>query len=66
MNAQYTTRGVLGQFIDSAPQTGDVEFPLVEAYHEKVGLLPAQEVYDRLNWWSFDEVPLESDAVTGE
>ena len=65
MNAQYTARGVLGQFIDSAPQTGDVEFPLVEAYHEKVGLLPAQEVYDRLNRWSVDKVAVESDAITG-
>ena len=66
MNAQYTTRGVLGQFIDGAPQTSDVEFPLVQAYHEKVGLLPAQEVYDRLNRFSLDEVALESDAVTGK
>ena len=66
MNAQYTTRGVLGQFIHGAPQTGDVEFPLMEADHQKVGLLPAQEVYDRLNRWSFDKVTLESDAITGE
>ena len=66
MNAQYTTRGVLGQFIHGAPQTGDVEFPLVQAYHQKIGLLTAQEVYDRLNRFPLDEVALESDAMTGK
>ena len=66
MNAQYTTWSVLRQFIDGAPQTSDVELPLMEPYHQKVGLLPAQEVYDRLNRFSLDEVALESDAMTGK
>jgi hypothetical protein len=43
-----------------------VEFPLVEAQHQKIGFLPSQEVYDRLNRFSLDKMALESDAVTSE
>jgi len=41
-----------------------MEITLMESYDQDIGLLLAEKVYDCFHWRPFDQMTLESDAVT--